>query len=171
MEFTNKRIIAGSIVSFLLLLLVVLETGAFINKDVPFGALLYALTIFLQLAYRFYSIIPNCKNKTAYKKTVLNTILAFLLPIVSMTMVECLNSVFIYDYYYVDFINSYLLYLLFYGLFYAITGSYRLSIMVFTPVLFIFGLANYYIYKFKGSPFVPMDFASIGTGKGSCIFI
>ena len=164
MEFTKKRIIAGSIVSFLLLLLVVLETGTFINKDVPFGALLYALTIFCSLLIGFILSFRIVKIKP-HIKTVLNTILAFLLPIVSMTMVECLNSVFIYDYYYVDFINSYLLYLLFYGLFYAITGSYRLSIMVFTPVLFIFGLANYYIYKFKGSPFVPMDFASIGTAK------
>ena len=82
-----------------------------------------------------------------------------------MQMVESLNNVYIYNNYFVNFFNSYLLYLLFYGLIFGISGSLRLPFLIFTPIVLPFALANFYVTKFKGSPFTPMDFFSIKTAE------
>ena len=164
LEFSKKRTIAGVILSSVLVLLLGVLNGEFFNSDVEYGALLFPLCLICSLVCgAIVAINLNTKEKTT---NILNVLAFFLLPFVSITMVECLNYVFVYNMYYVDFINNYILYLLFYGIVYAISGSFKASVMIINPLMFAFGLANYYLYTFRGSPFVPMDFLGITTAKG-----
>ncbi len=165
LRIKKSRLIFGSILSAVLLVFITLvRKEFFIEKLHFFGPLLFTLCLIWALligaiiAIDVYNLRPKWN-------TLINTVLFLLLPIVSMTMVECLNGVFIYNFYFVPFLNNYFLYLLFYGLIYAVSGSYRLSVMILNPIFFCFALANYYVFKYKGSPFVPMDFLSISTAK------
>ena len=161
--FTKKRTVFSAVLTIALMSFLVFYSGEFLNKSLTFGPILFALCIILVLLIGLISLSEIQLRE--HTQNIADTLLLFILPIVSITMVECLNGVFVYNFYYVDFINNYILYLLFYGLFFALSGSYRLTVMTVNPVLFIFGLANYYVFTFKGSPFVPMDFMSIGTAK------
>ena len=161
--FTKKRTVFTAALTVALLSFLVVFRGEFLNKNLTFGPLLFALSILTVLLIGLISLSElHFREHTG---NIVNTVLLFLLPVVSITMVECLNGVFVYDFYYVDFLNNYILYLLFYGVVFALCGSYRLTVMIINPVLFLFALANYYVFTFKGSPFVPMDFMSIGTAK------
>ena len=138
--------------------------GEFFNSEVECGTLLFTLCLICSpVCGAIVAINLNTKEKIA---NLMNVAAFLLLPLVSITMVECLNYVFVYNMYYVDFINNYILYLLFYGIIYAISGSFKASVMIINPLMFAFGLANYYLYTFRGSPFVPMDFLGITTAKG-----
>lgn len=46
----------------------------------------------------------------------------------------------------------------------AIFGSYRWSTFVATLLLYIFGVACYFVLLFRGTPFVPLDIFAAGTG-------
>lgn len=162
-EFKKNSTIASIILTTALLAFLAIFNGCFFNSGIKYGTLLFCLCIVCSiLCGLILAINITTKPKT---ENFLNTAAILLLPFISITMVECLNYVFVYDMYYVDFINNYILYLLFYGLVFAFSGSYRISAIVINPLMFIFGLANYYLYTFRGSPFVPMDFLGITTAK------
>lgn len=85
-------------------------------------------------------------------------------PMVMMIAVERLNGNFITEFLLdTDWIANYVVCLLFYLLVFGLSGSVRISVMVMSPVLLLFGIANMYVKEFKGSPLVPMDFGSIKT--------
>ena len=160
---SKPRVITSLILTASLFAFLILLKDEFLDDEVKSGTLLFVLCFVCSILIGTLTAIKfNFKPK---KQNVVHTVILFLLPVVSMTMVECLNYCFIYDFYWVDFFTSYVLYILFYGLIFAFTGSYKLSVLIINPIFFIFGLANYYIYTFKGSPFVPMDFMSISTAK------
>lgn len=163
-NFSKKGVIVSSIISTIMLGFLAFIANDYVINGGDYGILLLVLSVIVIAICGLFNAI-HVKFQSKRIENIVNIALFFLLPIISITMVECLNSVFIYDFYVVDFINTYLLYLLFYGLVYGITGSLRLPYFIFTPIVFIFALANYYIYKFKGSPFTPMDFFSIETAK------
>lgn len=159
---SKKNIFLSLMITITLSILVIYFKDAFI-KETQYGLLLFVLSIICCLLIGVISSIDyKFKSRT---ENIISTILYFLLPIVSLTMVEALNGVFIYNFSYLSFFNSYILYLLFYGLFYALTGSYKLSVLFFNIIVFIFALVNHYVFKFKGTPFVPMDFSGINTAK------
>ncbi len=93
-----------------------------------------------------------------------NTLLFFLMPIVSMQMVESLNGKFIYDFSPQTFFANYLTILCFYLLFYLFTGRYHMVGLIVNISLYVWGLLNYFIGTFRGTPFVPMDLFSFKTG-------
>lgn len=160
---SKPRVITSLILTASLFAFLILLKDEFLDDEVKSGTLLFVLCFVCSLLIGTLTAIKfNFKPKI---QNTVHTVILFLLPVVSMTMVECLNYCFIYDFYWVDFFTSYVLYILFYGLIFAFTGSYKLSVLIINPIFFIFGLANYYIYTFKGSPFVPMDFMSISTAK------
>lgn len=102
------------------------------------------------------------------KPTWLRCIWMFLLfaaaPLVMMIAVERLNGNFITEFLVdTDWIANYVVCLLFYLLVYGLGGSMRVSVLVMSPVLLLFGIANMYVKEFKGGPLVPMDFNSIKT--------
>lgn len=91
-------------------------------------------------------------------------VLFFLMPVVSMQMVECYNGNFLYVFSPATFFMNYFAYLMFYVVVFFITSRFRMTMTIVNVVLFLFGMANYYVDLFRGTPLVPMDIMSIGTG-------
>lgn len=92
------------------------------------------------------------------------TAIFFLMPVVSMQMVECYNGNFLYIFSPATFFMNYMAYLLFYVIVFFITSRFRMTIAIVNIVMFVFGLANYYVDLFRGTPLVPMDILAVGTG-------
>ncbi len=161
---TPRRLIAGGLFSAALLVFVLLHTDEFLYKDVTCGGLLYGLclaaaVILGALATLRWSMTPRAGVNTSI-------VVVFLLPIVAMTMAECLNGVFTWDWSPQTLMLNYILYSLFYGFVYVCSGSFRLPMLIVNPLIFILALANHWVYAHRGTPFVPMDFHSIGTAIG-----
>lgn len=91
-------------------------------------------------------------------------VLFFLMPVVSMQMVECYNGNFLYVFSPPTFFMNYFAYLLFYVVVFFITSRFRMTMTIVNVVLFIFGMANYFVDLFRGTPLVPMDILAAGTG-------
>lgn len=91
------------------------------------------------------------------------TALFFLLPVITVTMTEALNGVFVYNMSYFGFGANYLLTLLFMGLVFAISGNFKLSVWIINPLLFCLALANHLMVTFRGTPLVPLDLTTLGV--------
>jgi len=158
---SKKNLIIGSIVSVVLLAFILIDNSAFLNQRVSDGALMFVLCIISSLLIGeiliFNIDFPKRVNH------IVHSVCFLLMPIISITMVECLNGIFIYDFSYNVFFENYILYFMFYALVYIFSGSYKLPILIINPILFIFGLTNYWVTMFRGSPFVPMDILSART--------
>ncbi len=159
---TKKSRIIGVSVATVLLLFSVFESNVFLSLEFREKWLLLAFTLicpFIIGAYIAFSL--KCKNDIINK--VWHFILFFLMPIVTMTMTECLNNIFIYDMTYLGFFANYLVILLFQFLVFTLCGSFRASLIAVNAVCFGLALAHCYVVEFRGTPFIPMDFLSITT--------
>ena len=67
---------------------------------------------------------------------------------------------------YLGFLGNYLLVVIMYFIFFALTGSFRVAYLTVNPILFGLAVAHSYIMDFRGTPFLPMDFLSIKTAAG-----
>lgn len=161
---TPRRLIAGGLFSVAMLLLVLLHTDEFLDKEVTCGGLLYGLC--LAAAVIMGVLVTLRWSMTRRAGTNLSIVLVFLLPVVAMTMAECLNGVFTWDWSFQTLMLNYILYSLFYGLVYVCSGSFRLPMLIINPLIFLLALANHWVYAFRGTPIVPMDLFSIGTAAG-----
>ena len=95
---------------------------------------------------------------------IINPVLFFLVPVASMCMAECLNGKFIYDFSYVSFLCNYVVYLILYAVVMVFSGSFKMPILIMTPIIFLFSFACSLVLTFRGTPLVPMDFLTISTG-------
>ena len=109
---SKKSKITGAIVTGVLLLTVIIFNGRFTKlvSDARWWLLAFALIapfiIGLYIAY-------NIKLKYRSVDKFWHFILFFLMPIVTITMTECLNNIFIYDMTYLGFYANYVVILLF----------------------------------------------------------
>lgn len=163
---TSKRAkITGIIILAITLLWVVLSVNTYISQEFAGKWLLLAFALIcpfiLGLSTAYTIVITNdLLNK------IWHLVFLLLMPIVAITMTECLNNVFIYNMTYLGFLGNYIVVLIMYFIVYAISGSLKLSYLIITPILFGFGVAHSYIMDFRGTPFIPMDFLSITTAAG-----
>ncbi len=156
----SKRI--GAIISAILILLVVLDSKQFTMQTFELKWILLAFCLFFPLIIGgLIAYTIKIKNSIIHK--IWHFALLFLMPIVSISMTECLNGIFIYDMTHKGFYGNYILILLLHFLVYAISGSLKLSILIVNPILYGFALAHCYVMEFRGTPFIPMDFFSIKT--------
>ena len=163
---SNKRskIIGGGLFA-VAFLFVLFNMRAFTSQ--AFGAkwLLLAFAFFCPFVIGFSAAYP-LRFRDPFKAKVWHFILLFLMPFVTITMTECLNDVFIYDMTYLGFFGNYILVVVLYFVIFALSGSFRLSYLIVNTLLFLLGVAHSYIMDFRGTPFLPMDFLSIGTAVG-----
>lgn len=159
---TPRRLIGGGIFTTLLLTLVLVYTDEFLGKDVPFGGLLYALTLTAVVILGGLTMLRWGINHHRLAVGISSGVVA-LLPIVAMTMAECLNGVFTWDWSPQTLLVNYVLYMLFYGTVYVFSGSYRLPMLIVNPLIFLLALTNHYVIAFRGTPFVPMDLFAATT--------
>ena len=157
----RRHIILGSIVTALLLTLVLVHTDEYLMKSVDAGVLLYVLSLIACLIIGMVIACRLTQGKRIGK--ISNAVLIALLPIVAMTMVECLNGVFTWDWTPLTLLLNYVLYWMMYGLIYIFSGSIRLAMIVVHSLVFLLGLINHYVYNMRGTPFIPMDLFAAGT--------
>ena len=86
------------------------------------------------------------------------------LPIVSLFMSECVHNIFIYDFSPAGTIANYILFAVIYLAGLALFGTVRRSVLVMTPLIYICSVITEVILQFRGTPVLPADILSIGTG-------
>lgn len=162
---SKRSMTIGGIVAAVLLFIVILDHKEFTTQEFESKWILLAVTMLMPLIIgAFIAVDLRIKNETVNK--VWHFILIFLMPIPTVTMSEALNDIFIYNMTYLGFFGNYLIVLLGYFLFFALTGSFRVPLLVINPIIYGLGLAHSYIMDFRGTPFLPMDFLSIKTAVG-----
>lgn len=120
------------------------------------GAILAAALVFPAVAIRW--------KEPSFWRWAYQMLVFLAAPLIMMIAVERLNGNFITDFLGdTDWLENYVVYLLFYLLAFGLFGSVRASVISISPILLIFGIANMYVTEFKGSPLVPMDLGSIKT--------
>ena len=162
---TKKSRIIGAVMCFILLAVVIFDVNAYTSASFRAKWLLLAFALccpFIIGAAAAYGI--RIKNETANQ--VWHFAVLLLMPFLTISMTECLNDVFIYNMTYLGFLGNYLVILIMYFIVFALSGSYRLSILIVNPILFGLSVAHSYIMDFRGTPFLPMDFLSITTAAG-----
>lgn len=160
--WSKKSIITGASIGSVLFIAVCLLNTQFTKLEFfsKWFLLLFALVgpIIIGLYIAF-----NVKTKLVILDKIWHFVLFLLMPMVTMTMTECLNNIFIYDMTYPGFFANYITVLLFQFLIFALCGSFRVSLLFTNVLCFGLALAHCYISHFRGTPFIPMDFFSITT--------
>lgn len=93
---------------------------------------------------------------------ILSAMLYLLLPLAVVCALENYTHV-ITDLAPLILVLNLLFFYVLYGLLTALTGSVRMGFRLATLVPMLFGLANYFVVSFRGSPIVPWDLLSFGT--------
>lgn len=145
---------------------VLFSIGQFIKLDFSQKWLLLAVALVAPVVLGFFAAYS-----IEIKHNVISTIVHFLtllvvVPLVTVTMTECLNGVFIVDMNPLAFFGNYMVVTVFLLLLYGVLGSIKWACLILEPVLFGLSLAQCYLLDFRGTPFLPMDFFSIGTAMG-----
>ena len=130
--------------------------------DLTCGTILFVLSLLAGPVAGFLIIFkPSVDDKY---KTLANTALFFIMPVLTIQMVEVFNENYIWWFSVPTFLANYMIYLVFYLFFYLITGRYHMVGLIVNISLYVWSLLNYFIELFRGSPFVPLDVLSFGTG-------
>lgn len=159
---TRTSLIVGGALTTILLAAVLLCNGSYLADASALRILLFIgclIAPFVIGALAAFRIELRSRTASAW----FNTVLFVLLPVVITTMTEALNNVFVYDMTYFGFAANYILTLLFLLAVYALSGSFRLALWIFSPLLFLLSTVNHFMVQYRGSPFGPMDFASLGV--------
>ena len=159
---TKKSKIIGAVISAVLLIVVVVFNQSFIGKTSSSKWLLYSSAFILSALIGLFSAY-TLKIKDENIRKIFAVILFALLPIITITMTECLNNIWIYDMTTLGFAGNYVIILLLYCLVYSLSGSIKLCIFILSPIFYGFALAHAYIVSFRGTPFIPMDILGVTT--------
>ena len=130
--------------------------------DLTCGTILFVLSLLAGPVAGFLIIFkPSVDDKY---KTLANTALFFIMPVLTIQMVEVFNENYIWWFSVPTFLANYMIYLVFYLFFYLLTGRYHMVGLIVNISLYVWSLLNYFIELFRGSPFDPLDVLSFGTG-------
>lgn len=162
---TKRSKITGGIFCLVTLIAVILDVNAYTSQEFASKWLLLAFALFCPFILSLTAAFSITIKNDIFNK-VWHMIFMLLMPFVTITMTECLNDVFIYDMTYLGFLGNYLLVIVMYFIVYTLSGSFKLSYLIVNPILFGLGVAHSYLMDFRGTPFLPMDFLSIGTAVG-----
>ena len=163
---TSKNLkFLGVVVTAVLETLVLVSLKKFTELDTSAKWWLLAVAVVLPLIVGI-RIAYTVRTKVVIIHKIYTFVLMALLPLITVTMTECLNNIFVYNMTYLGFIANYVLILIFYFIVYSLSGSMRVSILVNSAILYGFALAHAYVSDFRGTPFIPMDFLSVTTAAG-----
>lgn len=162
---TKRSKIVGAVFFAVPMLAILLDIRAYTSQEFAAKWLLLAVTLLCPFILGLTAAFRVTIKNDLFNK-VWHLVFLLLMPILSITMTECLNDIFIYDMTYLGFLGNYLLVVIMLFAVFAISGSLRLSYLIVNPILFGFAVAHSYIMDFRGTPFLPMDFLSIRTAVG-----
>ncbi len=157
--------ITACILGALCLALIMWRADSFINQEFAGKWLLLAavmVAVLLIIILTLYTI----RIKNELLNEIWHFAALFLMPILTVTMSECLNGVFVYNMTYAGFFANYILILMLYFLFFGLFGNFKVAYITVDSIIYLFALAHSYIVEFRGTPFLPMDFLSIETAAG-----
>jgi phosphoglycerol transferase MdoB-like AlkP superfamily enzyme len=130
--------------------------------ELPRGMILFVLSLLAAPTAGFLIVFkPSVDEKY---KALANTVQFFLMPLLTIQMVEVFNENYIWWFSVPTFLANYMIYLVFYLVFYLITGRYHMVGLIVNISLYVWSLLNYFIELFRSSPFVPLDILSFKTG-------
>lgn len=158
----RKHLLCGCVFTTALFCVILLFRNTFFNGSTEYGLAFFTTAGFLALLDGMLLSIQFTWEKKSWK--IVPVFFLFLAPLLSMIMLECLEGIFVFDYQNRTFWANYIVYFVLYLLVYALSGSFRLPLIVLNPILFLFGIANYFVNSFRGSPIVPFDLLTVGTG-------
>ncbi len=164
-SYNKTSKIIGSILCLASLILVILCINTFSGLSVSARWLLMAVDLFLPFLIAFCAIY-TVRFKSEKAKRISGFVILALMPIALMTVTECLNNVFIYDMTYLGFLGNYLVIIIAYFVFFALTGSFKTAYLAVNTIAYGLALGHSYVMDFRGTPFQPMDFLSITTAAG-----
>lgn len=162
---TKRSKITGVVICVVTLIAIILNVNTYISQEFASKWLLLAFSLAAPFILGL-SAAYNIRIKNDKVNKIWHFVFMLLLPFITITMTECLNNVFIYNMTYLGFLGNYLVVLIFYFIVFALSGSFKISYILVTTVLYGFALAHCYIMEFRGTPFLPMDFLSITTAVG-----
>lgn len=140
----------------------VVKNSEFLNYN-NYGIPLLIVSFLLLVIAGICNYLPQFQKKSKWL-TLLKAILFFLAPLLMEVAVELLNGNMLWD---IDMFGNvlmnYFINLILYGIVWVILGNAKWSLRLVTVFLEIFGIANFYVKQFKGSPLLPWDIGSIGT--------
>lgn len=161
-SYTLSSKIIGCSLCIITLIGVILCINTYSSLAVSTRWLLMAFDLLLPFAIAFCTVF-TVRVKSEKAKRISGFVILFLMPVITMSITECLNNVFIYNMTYLGFLGNYLVILIIYFLFFAVSGSFKITYLVTNSLLFGLAVAHSYIMDFRGTPFQPMDFLSVTT--------
>ncbi len=162
---TKRSKIIGAVIFVATLLAVVLSVNQFTSLEFASRWLLLAFALVCPVLLGVCAAYKVVIKNDLFNK-IWHFVFIFLMPFITITMTECLNNIFIYDMTYLGFFGNYMVILIMLFVFFAISGSFKISYLIVNTVLFGFATAHSYVMDFRGTPFIPMDFLSITTAVG-----
>lgn len=159
---TKKSLATSMILTAALILGVLFYRDRYLEAES--GTLLFALSLAgALLAGVLAAVRTEVSDKTA---KIVSPIIYFLMPVASMCMAECINGKFIYDFSPQSFFCNYIVYLMLYSAVMIFSGSWKMPVILMTPVIYICSIAFSVVLAFRGTPIVPMDILAISTALG-----
>lgn len=162
---TKPLKITGFVLCLASLLLVILSINTYNTLSVSSRWLIMGLDLALPFVIAAVTVF-NLKIKHELTRKILGFVILFVMPFVTMTITECLNNVFIGNMIPLGVLGNYIVILVFYFIVFALSGSFPISYISVNLVLICLAVAHSYVMDFRGTPFQPMDFLSIGTAAG-----
>ncbi len=157
------RILAAAVTAFIIIFVAV-NYRLYLDPelDLAYGYALFVVSLVCAVGAGLLIAVKAWVDEKY--KMLANTVLFFVMPIFSMQMVECFNSKFIWNFSVKTGLANYMVYLVFYLIFYLITGRYHMTGLIVSIALYVWSLINYFVELFRGTPFIPSDLVTIGTG-------
>ena len=161
-SYSRRSLISGIIVAIALLLTLILYIfHKRLNLFEEF-ALGYA-PFFISPIVIGLSVSIKIKFSKDSLNKVLNFVLMLIIPIAILTMGETLNYLFEYGFTVLGFFGGYFLILFLVVIFYAIFGNFKISFMIVNTFVLLLSITNFYVFSFRGTPFIPVDFLAAKT--------
>ncbi len=162
---TKPSKIIGCVLCLASLLLVIFSINTYNTLSISTRWIIMALDLALPFVIAAVTIF-SIKIKHQLTRKILSLVILLLLPLVTITITECLNNVFIGDMVPLSIFGNYLIVLVFQFIVFAISGSLPVTFASVNLVIFLLAVAHSYVMEFRGTPFQPMDFLSVGTAAG-----
>lgn len=160
---TDKRyLFAAAILTVAMMLFTIMNRNRFFDGSTEYGSALFFVAGFIAILTGMFTAVKfRWKGRIGL---IINLFYFFVAPILSMLTLEALNGVFIYNFSPRVFTANYIIYLAVFLIVYTLTGNIFACTVIIDSLLFTFGVINYYVQSFRGSPIVPFDLITISTG-------
>ena len=162
---TKSSKIIGAILCLAGILLVIFSINTYNTLSISNRWIIMALDLALPFVIAAVTIF-RIKINHSLTRQILGFVILLLLPLLTITITECLNNKFIGDLIPISVFGNYIIVLVFYFILFAISGNFAITFTSVNTIIMVLAVAHHYVSEFRGTPFQPMDFLSIGTAAG-----